>query len=112
MRPTLMAFVVAGALTGGLAWLSLSLGPEPPPRWSVTRRVSAHRALVLEVDTPHPEDALEIARELSQPEQPRFDEILVFVYRPERHVMLRRVQWTRQHGYVESVYPDPAPPRR
>jgi len=98
------AFLVSGVLTGGLVWVSLSLGPDPPPRWSVTRRVSAHRALVVEVETRHPEEALDIARQISEPEQPRFDEILVFIYPPGRHLMLRRVQWTPQHGYVEDVY--------
>ena len=38
------------------------------------------------------------------PEQARFDEILVFVYRPGHRTMLRRVQWTREHGFVEDVY--------
>ncbi|MCC7243376.1 MAG: hypothetical protein IT180_15735 [Acidobacteria bacterium] len=104
MRPAVAAFVVAGLLTGGLVWLSVSLAPDPPPRWSVTRRVSAHRALVLEVDAMFPEEALDIARQLGEPEQPRFDEILVFIYRPGSRVMARRVQWTRAHGFVEDVY--------
>jgi hypothetical protein len=104
MRPPLIAFLMAGVLTGGLAWLSLSLGPDPPPRWSITRRVSAHRALVIEVEARHPEEALAIARQVCEPELPRYTEILVFIYRPGRREMLRRVQWTREHGYVEDIY--------
>ncbi|MEZ5283693.1 MAG: hypothetical protein R2712_02560 [Vicinamibacterales bacterium] len=104
MRPAVLAFAAAAVLTGGLVFVSLTLGPDPP-RWTVTKRVSAHRALVLEVEAVYPDEALAIARELSGPEQPRFDEILVFVYRPGDPDMQRRVQWTRSHGYVEDVYP-------
>ena len=104
MRPPVIAFLVAGVATGGLVWISLSLGPDPPPRWAVTRRVSAHRALVVEVETRYPEESVTIARHISEPEQPRFDEILVFIYQPGRREMLRRVQWTSHHGYVEDIY--------
>ena len=104
MRPQVIAFVIAGMLTGGLAWMAASLGPEPAPRWSVTRRVSAHRALVMDVQTAHPEDAVAIARQLCGPESARFDEILVFFYGAGSHDMLRRVQWTPQQGFVEDVY--------
>ena len=34
----------------------------------------------------------------------RFGEILVFINPPGRRDMLRRVQWTAQRGYVETVY--------
>ncbi|MGE0460615.1 MAG: hypothetical protein AB7Q16_04530 [Vicinamibacterales bacterium] len=94
----------AAVVTGGLAWVTLSLGPPPPPRWTVIHRVSAHRALVVEVETRHLDEATAIARAISGPEQPRFDEILVFFHSPGRRDMLRRVQWTREHGYVETVY--------
>jgi hypothetical protein len=104
MRPQVIAFMVAGMLTGGLVWVAASLGPEPPPRWSVTRRVSAHRALVMDVQTSHPEDAVAIARQVCSPESARFDEILVFFHDPATHSLLRRVQWTPRHGFVEDVY--------
>ena len=101
----LVPFGAAAAITGGLGWLFVSLGPAPPPRWTITHRVSAHRALVVEVETRHPEEAAEIARAIGDPEQPRFTEILVFFHHPGRRDMVRRVQWTREHGYVETVYP-------
>lgn len=104
MRPRVIAFVVAGMLTGGLAWMAASLGPEPPPRWSVTRRVAAHRALVLDIQTSHPDEAVAIARQVCGSESARFDEILVFFYPVRSQTLLRRVQWTPQHGFVEDVY--------
>lgn len=99
---------IAGAaalVTGGLVWLTVSLAPAPPPRWTITHRVAAHRALVIEVDARHPEDAMAIAHAIAEPELARFDEILIFVNRPHRRDMLRRVQWTAAHGYVETIYP-------
>jgi hypothetical protein len=91
-------------VTSGLVWLIASLGPAPPPRWTITHRVAAHRALVIEVEARHPEEALAIARAISEPEHQRFGEILIFINRPGRRDMLRRVQWTAEHGYVETVY--------
>jgi hypothetical protein len=101
--------VLAAALaTTGLAWVALSLRPAPPPRWKITHRVAAHRALVVEVEARHPEDAMAIARAIAEPERERFGEILVIVNRPGAHDMLRRVQWTPKQGYVETVY-EPTP---
>ena len=94
----------AAMATGGLVWLTLSLLPAPSPAWTITNRVAAHRALVLEVDARHPEEAMAIARAISEPELARFGEILVFVNRPGTRDMLRRVQWTPQHGYIETIY--------
>lgn len=104
MRGRLVWFGAAGVVTGGLVWLVVSLGPAPPPSWTITHRVAAHRALVVEVAARHPEDALRIARDVVESEPSRFDEVLIFVNRPGVRDMLRRVQWTPQHGYVETIY--------
>jgi hypothetical protein len=105
VRPAVLGFGVAALLTGGLVWLSVSLGPAAPARWTITRQISAHRALVVDVDTVHLEEAGSIARHIAGPAQPRFTEILVFFHRPGTLALRRRVQWTREHGYVETVYP-------
>jgi hypothetical protein len=97
-------FGVAAIVTGALGWIVLSLEPAPPPAWKVTHRVAAHRALVVEVEARRPEQALGIARAIVEPERQRFGEILVFVNPPGRRDMLRRVQWTPQHGYRETIY--------
>ena len=99
-----MIFGASALVTGTIAGVVLSLEPAPPPPWKVTHRVSAHRALVVEVEARRPEDAMAIARAISEPERERFDEILVFVNRPGRRDMLRRVQWTKRQGYQEIVF--------
>jgi hypothetical protein len=100
------ALVAAALATSGLVLVVLSLEPASPPRWKITHRVAAHRALVVEVEARYPEDAMAIARAIGNSEQGRFGEILVFVNRPGRRDMLRRVQWTPQRGYEETVYQD------
>lgn len=104
MRSRAPWFGVALLVTTGLVWLTVSLGPAPPPRWTITHRVAAHRALVVEVETRHPEEALTIARAIIEPEASRFGEVLVFLNPPGRRDMLRRVQWTPSRGYVETLY--------
>jgi hypothetical protein len=83
--------------------------PAPPYAsafsWKLFRAMSAHRALVLEVETTRPGDALLVTQQLVPLYTDRFDEVLVYFYQPE--VSLRfarlRVQWTRAHGYRTLV---------
>jgi hypothetical protein len=103
-RASLAGFGVAALLTAGLASLAVSLAPPPPPRWTVTGRVSAYRALVMHVETPHLDEALMIAREIGNPILDRYTEILIFFHRPGKDDMARRIQWTRAHGYVQTIY--------
>jgi hypothetical protein len=103
-RAPIVGVVAASVTTGALVWLATSLGPAPPPAWKVIGSVSAHRALVVDVEARNPEDAAAIAREIGEPVRSRYTEILVYFHAPGRRDPLRRVQWTAAHGYVETVY--------
>jgi len=100
-----LTLLAAAIVIATLIAVTVSLGPAPPPRWRITHRVAAHLALVVEVEAGHPEEALAIARTIRESERGRFGEILVFINSRGQHDMLRRVQWTEQHGYIETVYP-------
>lgn len=103
-RASLAGFAVAGVLTAGLASVAVSLMPPPSPRWTVTERVSFRRALVMHVETRHLDEAPTIAREIGNPILDRYGEILIFFHRPGTDDMARRIQWTRTHGYVQTIY--------
>lgn len=81
------------------------LAPAPPQpsafAWRLTGASSAHRALVLEVETTRPVEGMMIAQQLVPLYQDRFDEVLVYVFEPDVRPRLAtlRVQWTRTHGY-------------
>jgi hypothetical protein len=96
--------------TSGLA---RSLNPDDariPPgseSWVVTSATSAHRALVVEVQAVRLEDALEIASAVVEPVVIKgYEEILVYVHPPGGFSdgPMRRVQWTPQGGFVETVF--------
>jgi hypothetical protein len=83
-------------------------GTDAEPRlvnadWSVVRMATAHGSLVVDVEAVDPADALSIARSLTEPFQDRYDEVLVHVARigDPSGDSVRRVQWTREAGYVE-----------
>jgi hypothetical protein len=75
--------------------------------WSVTMANSAHHAMVVEIEAQHPEEALTIAEEVVAPMRVRgYEEILIYV-RPQGggpDAPVRRIQWTRNGGFVETVY--------
>lgn len=78
--------------------------PQPKPSafgWTLVKAASAHTAMVLEVETSRPWEAVAIAQQLTEPYKDRFDEVLVFFFVPEAEPRLavRRVQWTRANGY-------------
>lgn len=113
------------AATGGAWWLVSAprpfgdgdaVGAETPPavkraaqpwaRWTVTERLVAGSVLVLQVETTHLADALDIARQLVEPSKARYAEVLIYFHRPGRPSTLppRRVQWSPARGYVETDY--------
>ncbi len=82
--------------------------PDPPnpqvkpaiissPGWKVTRRYTAHHALVVEVECRDRERAVQIARELVEPIKETYVEALIYV-RPAGSAATRRVQWTKRDG--------------
>lgn len=76
--------------------------PEPSAfAWRPTAASSAHRALVLEVETTRPGEAVAIAQQLTEPYKDRFDEVLVYFFDPhaQPRFAILRVQWTRAKGY-------------
>jgi hypothetical protein len=78
--------------------------------WSVTMANSAHHAMVVEVEAQHPETARAIADEIVAPMRSRgYEEILIYV-RPQGggpDAPVRRIQWTRNGGFVETDYGGP-----
>lgn len=119
-------WIVAGGVTLSLGWLGRELIRQPvvahaPPadperrgprdanpwaRWSVTEQLSAHYVLISHVETQYLEEAMSIARQIADPIKSRYSEVVIYFHRPGRPDTLppRKVQWTRQRGYVETIY--------
>jgi hypothetical protein len=69
--------------------------------WRVVNTTSAHRMMVVDVDTGRIGEAVAIAHQIVGPLQERYDEVLVFFFEPgvtPRRASLR-VQWTPRGGY-------------
>jgi hypothetical protein len=75
-------------------------------RWSITEHLTAHHVLIAHVETQYLNEALAIARQIVEPLPRGYAEVLIYFHRPGRPDTLppRRVQWTSQRGYVETVY--------
>ena len=101
--------------TSGLARSLNAENARVPPgaeSWVVTTATSARGALVVEVQAVRLEEALDIAREIVEPVLPKgYEEILIYVHPPGGFSdgPMRRVQWTPQVGYVETVFSPVAP---
>ena len=67
------------------------------PGWTVTRRYTAHHALIVEVECRDRHRAVAIARELVEPIKDTYVEALVYV-RAAGSTTTRRVQWTKRDG--------------
>ena len=84
---------------------SSSSGARHEP-WTVTRAVSAHRAMVIDVESDVPEDSRQIANDIVDPLQAKYEEVLIYV-RPTGNpvdALVRRIQWTPHDGFVEMSY--------
>jgi len=83
---------------------STELRPAPigDPGWKITRRYSAHHALIVEVECADRDRAFEIAREIVTPVVDTYFEALIYVRAPGSSAT-RRVQWTRSDGEFRSL---------
>lgn len=100
----LLALAAAAAAVAWLQWGATP--PERAPVWRVRSAYSAHRTLVVRVETDDPSAALRIARQVVAPVADRYVEVLVYVYGPpsKATTLVRRVRWTPHDGYVESGF--------
>jgi hypothetical protein len=100
----------ATSLAGRLNQARSSAASDAQEGWSVTSANSAHHAMVVEIEAQHPEKARAIADEIVAPMRSRgYEEILIYV-RPQGGGLdppVRRIQWTRTGGFVETVYGGP-----
>ena len=109
------------AVTVGLlaAWGCGDAGgeaPPPPPSgdalplvnesWRIAEMATAHGAFTVEVEVADGVDTAALARELIRPLQDRYTEVLVYFHARGAGGDLPRlrVQWTPEHGYVETRY--------
>lgn len=126
----LLAAIWIGALTltGSLAVVGYELtrgGPVVPhatsierlpprqnhnrwARWSITEHLTAHHVLIAHVETDYLREAVGIAHQIVEPLPRGYAEVMIYFHRPGRPDTLppRRVQWTTQTGFVETVYSD------
>jgi hypothetical protein len=72
--------------------------------WAVVSATSAQRALVVEVDAVHLDQAVAIASAIVEPLRAQYAEVLVYLRRVGEAATVSRVQWTPAGGYVELVY--------
>jgi hypothetical protein len=81
--------------------------PAGAESWVVTTATSARNMLVVEVQAVRLEEAMDIAKAIVEPVLPKnYEEILIYVHPPGGFSdgPMRRVQWTPQNGYVETVF--------
>ncbi len=78
----------------------------PWDRWTITEHFAAQHVMVLQIETTHLDEAAAIARTVAGPLQHRYSEIMIYFHRPGRPDTLppRRVQWSREAGYVETDF--------
>lgn len=74
--------------------------------WRIAEMATAHGAFTIEVEAADGVDTAALARELIRPLQDRYVEVLVYFHARDSAGDLPRlrVQWTAEHGYVETRY--------
>ena len=71
--------------------------------WLLVEQFSAHHALILKVETERLWATKSITQELIEPVISSYNEVLVYFYltTEKNSLPVRRVQWTKEGGYVE-----------
>jgi len=103
-------------------WALMATPPVPPSAavrpgrpamrglaWQVADYLSAHRVLVVKVETYRMDEAMNIAAELVDPLQDGYSEVLVYFHYPHETLAAKRVQWSPASGYVEIDFRDFGP---
>ncbi len=79
-----------------------------PPSWTVRQQVGSSQVLVVDLEAAHPDQALDIAREIVSLVGPQYREVLMYFHRPGRFgsgdLPPRRIQWTPTHRFVQMDY--------
>ena len=80
--------------------------PLVSENWRIAEMATAHDAFTVEVEVADGVDTAALARELIRPLQDRYAEVLVYFHARDAdgHLPRLRVQWTAEHGYVETRY--------
>jgi hypothetical protein len=98
-----MRFLV-GAVASSAVWLLLAVGVQysmarhAGPEWTVHRTTTAQHLMVVDVNA-RPSASLRLIGEsiLTGSIRDKYDEVLIYVRSGRTSV--RRIQWTRRHGY-------------
>ena len=77
-------------------------------RWRIVKMAMAHDVFTIEVEVVEPSNALVVARELVEPLQSQYAEVLVYVYAEGEgsggHIPMKRIEWTIDNGFSELEY--------
>lgn len=116
MRAVVLAAVLGamGAACGGPAPTAEQADAPGRPtempldnaQYSILEMATAHGAFTLEVEVDADADTTTIARQLVEPIQDQYAEVLVYFYdrAGDGELPMRRVQWTEGQGYSEVDY--------
>ena len=102
-----------------VSWALVTAPPVPPSAaaqpgrpslrglgWQVADYLSAHRVLVVKVETYRMDEAMDIAVELVDPLQDGYSEVLVYFHYPHETLAAKRVQWSPAFGFVDIDFRD------
>ena len=98
-------------------WTLVTMPPVPPsaevrPGRPSMRGLSAHRVLVVKIQTYRMDEAMDITIELIDPLQNGYSEVLVYFHHPHTALAQKRVQWTPASGFIEIDFSDFQPVQR